>query len=107
METVFLWKGSMECKGKFICSTLGGNICGQYGLQGTCLKGSEDICYEAQKHSFSLNKDETFNLTYWYTDSATTSNFVCHLWCNEEGEEPVPLPESNVQEGLMDTLVSA
>ncbi|TRY78589.1 hypothetical protein TCAL_04995 [Tigriopus californicus] len=107
METVFRWKGSMQCQGKFICSTLGGNICGQYGLKASCLKASEDICYEAQTHSFTLNKDETFRLKYWYTNSATTNKLVCHLWCNEGGEEPVPLPESNVQEGLIDTLLSS
>jgi hypothetical protein len=31
-STFFQWRGDGKCTGKFVCCTLDGNICGNYGL---------------------------------------------------------------------------
>ena len=31
-STRFEWRGEGECRGRFVCCTLGGNVCGDYGL---------------------------------------------------------------------------
>ena len=67
-------------------------------------KNREDVCYVAQTHQVDLETEETFTMEYWYNkDSSNAIN--CHFWCNADGDLPVPYPESNIREGVIDAVV--
>ena len=97
---VYDWHAPYECQVAFYCTTLTGNICGDYGIE--MIKGTEKnyICHPGQHYNLTLNHSDSLNLDFWYTEDNLDFEVNCYFWCIE----PLFLP-SNASNVSLVTLL--
>ena len=64
-----------------------------------------EVCYVAQTVDVELAPGEGFKVDYWFEDH-THDDVLCHFWCNERGDRPIPLPQTGQHAALIETIVS-
>lgn len=77
----------MPCQATFVCMSLEGNVCGDYGL---VINSTTEVCRPRQyvRASLSASSPE-LTVSLWYTP-ASAFKASCFFWCTANGSAPRP-----------------
>lgn len=84
----FKWHSPFTCQVHLACSSLTGNICGDYGFELiTAANQSVAICHPNKIYDLKLTSMQTLDLTFWHTDDNKEFEASCYLWCGNTGQQ--------------------
>lgn len=72
------------CSYTFVCPSLKGNICGEYGISVTdTTLGSAEVCYEGAALKGVLNPGDGLDVSLWFLKASAAAAFKveCYFWC--------------------------
>ena len=95
----FNYKQGSSCKFKFICSRLGGNVCGSYGVDLILHNDTFSPCHHGQLKTGRLDSGMSLSMELWYTDQSLL-DVACYFWCSKDGHMPKPMIEDVNQASL-------
>lgn len=91
-----------KCQRKFLCTRLGAEPCGQFGLR---IDDGENLCQTGVFRNGTLSFGEEIKIDLWYQSSAEFQ-VDCYLWCTDDGKLPqVPVQGDALDEDVMLSLV--
>lgn len=79
----FKWHSPFSCQINLACSSLTGNICGDYGFELNSLA----ICHPNKIYTTVLASMQTLNLMFWHTNDNKEFKASCYLWCENTGQQ--------------------
>ena len=82
------WLGMETCQGKFVCTKLSDNICGDYGLK-ISVNGlqTNNVCHPNQVVAYQMTTGDEIELNLWQTPQAFFG-LKCYMWCTSSGQLP-------------------
>ncbi len=96
----FQWHGRRPCQSNFVCTSLSGNVCGDFGVKllygrinASSLGGREeadrvaDVCRERTVYEAEVADGHSLEIRLWYRDDAEF-RAECFVWCTAEGALP-------------------
>lgn len=100
IEATFSWMARGSCRANFICSTLTGEVCADYGItvgiQGPPSAGSNgttnlsplrrSICYSDYIDQGNITNPGQFSVNLWYHNDTEDFTTSCYFWCSETGQ---------------------
>ena len=98
------WLWEQECQSSFVCETMSGNPCGDYGLKLAYREQNQSVCHAGQKYHGSLEFNEVLDISVWHTDGAKFEA-SCFFWCTEDGELPADITQTSVDQDLITAIV--
>ena len=99
------WLWPQQCISSFVCETLTGNTCGDYGIHLDYREQSRQrVCHVGSKHHGVLNFNEVLNIGIWMIPGAKFQA-SCFFWCTEDGKLPKDLSEPFIDQDLITAIV--
>lgn len=93
-----------KCSSHLLCSSLNGNICGDFGLHLDKANQSKCVCYEQKCYLGSVEPGHHFNISLWnYSDAEFEAE--CFFWCTETGQLPPAPPNKSKDKNILNQLV--
>lgn len=106
--------GRKACQASLICSSLNGNVCGDFGLDfnvvnrdanGNPEPGPEfQVCQKGHLFRTTLGKSSSVELNLWY-DGDSDLMATCFFWCTADGALPQRKSSNSINDNLILQLV--
>ena len=104
LDYKFSWPRSEVCYAHFACTTLGGNICGSYGLS-VGASQNQSVCLKNVLYEDELGENDAARLELWYLEG-TDYHAECYFWCTMDGDLPDEKPSKTVDSTTLKNIVS-
>ena len=98
------WLWEQECQSSFVCETMTGNPCGDYGVKLAHRSSNQSVCHAGHKYHGILKYNEVLNISVWHTDDAKFEA-SCFLWRTENGDLPNDISGTSVNLDLITAIV--
>ena len=87
-----------------ICNSLGGNICGDYGLS---VSQDKKICHGHELYQLPLVQGRVIDLNVWWTNvTSEEASICCFLWATTSGNLPDRVGPQGTPINIIDELLT-
>ncbi len=87
------WRGEGICQLSFMCTSLSGNVCGDYAISvQKPEEEAQEICFPNEVAEISLSTGDDLEVDLWSASGEPSAAFGanCHYWCGNQIEELEP-----------------